>query len=117
MPYKDRKNRNEYHREWQRKWRTKNKSKIQLWSAKNRALRFGYAAPSFSAEKLDEYKKKHGKKGCDICRRKRPLRTDHNHETGEFRGFLCHQCNTALGHFGDDPKLMQKAANYVRSRT
>lgn len=116
MPHKDRRERNDYHREYQRGWRTRNRSKFQLWSAKNRAKRFGYTPPSFSAEELDKYRKGHGRRGCEICGRRRKLVTDHDHKTGEFRGFLCHQCNTALGHFADNPKLMEKAANYVRSR-
>lgn len=59
---------------------------------------------------------------CAIC--EKPLgeraHIDHCHETGHVRALLCHNCNIGLGHFGDDVKLMLKAAAYVsehRART
>jgi hypothetical protein len=39
---------------------------------------------------------------------------DHNHDTGEVRGILCHSCNTALGRFGDDVWLLQAALDYLK---
>ena len=38
---------------------------------------------------------------------------DHDHKTGEFRGWLCHDCNKALGFFKDDAILLQSAINYI----
>jgi hypothetical protein len=38
---------------------------------------------------------------------------DHNHATGYCRGILCPQCNNGLGFFKDDPRLVQKAAQYL----
>lgn len=42
---------------------------------------------------------------------------DHSHEelTGEIRirGLLCHSCNTGLGLFLDDPKVLKRAFNYI----
>ena len=52
---------------------------------------------------------------CAICHRKskRRLCVDHCHITGEVRGLLCHNCNTALGLLDDDPKRMLAAGRYV----
>jgi hypothetical protein len=57
---------------------------------------------------------------CAICRRanrgkfsKNPLGVDHCHKTGRVRGLLCHQCNFAIGHAGDDPMVLRAAADYL----
>lgn len=39
---------------------------------------------------------------------------DHDHRTNSFRGLLCRGCNTGLGHFADDPSLLEEAARYLR---
>jgi|TARA_R110000803_G_scaffold159190_1_gene223366 hypothetical protein len=39
---------------------------------------------------------------------------DHNHLTGEFRGWLCNKCNSALGWFKDDPKIISRALDYLK---
>ena len=38
---------------------------------------------------------------------------DHNHETGEVRGILCHGCNTALGFAKDSASRLRALAYYV----
>tara|TARA_R110002051_G_C8670881_1_gene490391 strand:- start:605 stop:982 length:378 start_codon:yes stop_codon:yes gene_type:complete len=55
---------------------------------------------------------------CPICKKQQEEFTksfslDHNHSTGQFRGWLCHNCNTALGLFCDDTNVLQKAMNYL----
>jgi len=38
---------------------------------------------------------------------------DHCHSKESFRGWLCHQCNRALGCFGDDIERLKRAIKYL----
>ena len=38
---------------------------------------------------------------------------DHNHDTGEFRGWLCNKCNSALGWLDDDLDNLKRAVKYL----
>jgi hypothetical protein len=61
--------------------------------------------------------------GCGICRRKpkkkgkrkRRLCVDHDHRTRKIRGLLCINCNTGLGCYGDSPKFLRMAADYLET--
>jgi hypothetical protein len=56
---------------------------------------------------------------CAICRTTDPgcgweyFPVDHNHETGEVRGLLCNDCNTAIGRMKDDPNRVHRAWLYL----
>lgn len=63
-------------------------------------------------------------KVCGICklpelgtsgpkRTPKAMAVDHNHKTNAVRGLLCGMCNTALGLFKDDPRLLSEAINYL----
>lgn len=41
------------------------------------------------------------------------LCVDHDHESGEIRGLLCCDCNTALGLFKDNPDSLYAAIKYL----
>lgn len=51
---------------------------------------------------------------CDICGSSGRLTVDHCHTSLDIRGILCHPCNMGLGHFKDDPEILQRAAKYLR---
>lgn len=43
------------------------------------------------------------------------LAIDHDHTTDAVRGLLCGKCNQALGILRDDPALIRRAIDYLRS--
>lgn len=51
---------------------------------------------------------------CSICGNETRLYLDHNHQTGELRGFLCFNCNTALGNFKDSKDVLMNAVYYLK---
>lgn len=59
---------------------------------------------------------------CKICgihqsEIKVRLGVDHCHRSGKVRGLLCSRCNNALGCLKDDPKLLEKAKQYLERFT
>lgn len=54
----------------------------------------------------DEVKHRGGKKNGAWC-------LDHNHKTGEVRGWLCHSCNRSIGSTLDDIESMKRALTWV----
>jgi hypothetical protein len=123
--------RTEYQRDYQRKYREKNKEKLREYNLV-RDLK--------KADHLKEYRKKYyqtfrkykmygitrddyelllenqGNK-CKICESEfvteNEIRIDHNHNTNQVRGLLCHSCNVALGHMRDSVELLERAINYL----
>jgi hypothetical protein len=64
---------------------------------------------------------------CAICKdalpnlmayenRRRGYAIDHNHDTGEFRGILCTECNVLLGMASDSPEILKEAVKYLETR-
>lgn len=51
---------------------------------------------------------------CAICGSDVHLDIDHNHETGEVRGILCHNCNSGIGHFKENPEKLLQAVEYLK---
>tara|TARA_R110001583_G_scaffold28879_7_gene101792 strand:+ start:10495 stop:10965 length:471 start_codon:yes stop_codon:yes gene_type:complete len=40
---------------------------------------------------------------------------DHDHDSGEFRGWLCNPCNSALGWFQDNINKVRRAVKYLEN--
>jgi hypothetical protein len=57
---------------------------------------------------------------CPICKKTSiawvtaNLVKDHDHITGKGREWICDSCNTGLGRFKDDIKLLQRAIDYLK---
>ncbi len=79
----------------------------------SRAYKYGITPDKF----LEMLAEQDGK--CKICgvepTTQRGLHVDHCHTTGVVRGLLCHGCNVALGSMKDDPEILLKAVEYLRS--
>jgi hypothetical protein len=70
-------------------------------------------------EQFDEILLRQGGR-CAICRSSEASKStdhrfsvDHDHETGQVRGLLCKRCNSALGHFQDNPEIVESALSYL----
>jgi hypothetical protein len=40
---------------------------------------------------------------------------DHSHITGKIRGWLCDNCNTAIGKLKESPEVLRRAADWVEN--
>lgn len=58
---------------------------------------------------------------CPICSKRTiidvtaKIVADHDHETGMGREWICDSCNTGLGRFKDDVKILKVAIEYLES--
>lgn len=50
---------------------------------------------------------------CDICRKESRVLWDHDHASGEHRGWLCQNCNQALGLVNDSVETLLRMEKYV----
>lgn len=87
---------------------------VALQSSRKAARNGGYVS---CIATLEEIKGAHAGR-CFICgvpeiECSRKLVMDHCHETGEFRGWLCRKCNSALGFFRDNEELLVDALHYL----
>ena len=52
---------------------------------------------------------------CPVCNKKYIRKfnndtvLDHNHDTGEIRGYLCGSCNASIGKFNEDTDILARA--------
>lgn len=87
--------------DYARRYRASNPGKVKAWRDHNRLRSKERAAGRPIAE------------CCEICGSTTELCFDHSHATGKFRGWLCHNCNFALGHAKDDPATLRALATYL----
>lgn len=51
---------------------------------------------------------------CAICLDRDASAVDHNHDTGQVRALLCHQCNSAIGLLQEDAAIIRRAGQFVK---
>jgi hypothetical protein len=87
---------------YKKEWRKTNGKRERLQS------RYGISMPQF-LEMLENQSHK-----CGICQDDLVVAcVDHNHDTSEVRGLLCHKCNAGMGAFQDNSDTLQKALNWL----
>lgn len=112
-----------------RRWQADNPERVTKSAAARRATPAGRAAARANTRRAtlkkygvtpDEFDSMLAEQDgrCAICRSDDPGAwpnwcVDHDHVTGEVRGLLCFHCNTALGHFRDDPVSLAAAIDYL----
>lgn len=79
--------------------------------------KYNHAAADITPEKLSDLYAQHNH-CCDICsvpesECTKGLALDHDHQTGEFRGFICNNCNRGLGLLGDNLESIEKVVKYL----
>ena len=53
---------------------------------------------------------------CPICHDEvdgKYARLDHSHSTGKIRGWLCDNCNTAIGKLKESPEVIRRALDWI----
>ncbi len=53
---------------------------------------------------------------CEICGNE-GQHIDHNHQTGQVRGLLCANCNSAIGKLRESPALFAAALAYLEKQS
>jgi hypothetical protein len=111
MPYKDPEVKKHKQREAQRRHYLKNPEKIKAQRRarydpmRMRELRHGIKPPHSPGRCCD---------GCGTpFGSASDTHMDHDHNTGEFRGWLCMKCNRSLGYAGDNRDRLQLLINYL----
>lgn len=93
-------------------WRKKHPDKWKAWREQDRLKKYGLDEQGYYALLWFQ------DDSCAICRA--PFvstpHIDHDHGSGEVRGLLCANCNTALGKLRDCPVVVGRALQYLNER-
>ncbi|AGF91696.1 hypothetical protein SVPG_00013 [Synechococcus phage S-CBP4] len=78
-----------------------------------RTVRYGMSPEEYE-ELLEEQLNCCACCGSSDPKRKAGFVIDHDHQTGQVRGLLCHSCNIGIGQLGDSIFGLTQAINYLR---
>lgn len=87
-----------------------------LLSRERKRIRQEVGEPSINHQCPICLGKKETLKGLGGKKTKTCWAVDHNHDTKKFRGYLCHNCNRALGIFKDDIEILWRAIEYLTAK-
>ena len=114
----------EYYRKWRAGWSEEKKIAVRAeararWEHAT-ATRFGFTLEEWRAEKIAH-------PNCAICglplsddvafnhqKTQATRHADHDHETGQFRDFLCGFCNLVIGYSGESIEVLEKVITYLK---
>ncbi|MFK4534276.1 hypothetical protein ABIA00_002459 [Bradyrhizobium ottawaense] len=102
------------------KWRADNPEKLAEYLTlestreKRRAAMRRFEAKRLGYAECTEYPPPPSDNKCAICHvEAERLCLDHDHKTGKFRGYLCHNCNMGLGKLGDSVEAIRRVLAYL----
>jgi hypothetical protein len=135
MPYKDpevrRAKANGYTKAWyekrpealaakKKRWRLKNRVRLNAMARERWPKHYAQTRERRLADLQNRPVKKAGRprtEFCEVCgdppRNGKSLAYDHCHQSGQFRGWLCNNCNFALGLVHDDTQRLRKLIAYL----
>lgn len=87
-----------------------------ILSKERRLLKLKYGSPDEEHQCPICLKNKEDISGAGGKRQKTSWVIDHDHKTKKFRGFLCHNCNRAIGCFGDNIDTLWRAIEYLMNK-
>jgi len=111
-----------------RKWYAKNKENVLRQMKETRDSTPNFTRISWLKKygmTLEDYDKMFELQGgkCAICGDEnsknsisKHLFIDHDHDTKKVRGLLCHHCNAAMGHAGENINRLSKMVDYILER-
>jgi hypothetical protein len=109
----------EHIREYELCERVRNRFEVAIYASRSNAKRFCYVPCAATPEELEAaFTGCCQNPGCGVREEEhgRRLCIDHDHETGEFRGWLCNNCNRAAGSVHNSSTVAIGLAAYLESR-
>lgn len=99
----------------QRARRIAQSGRIKIIDRENDLKKYGLTIASFSSILASQ------NGGCAACGgpangKGQTFHVDHDHNSGEIRGLLCHSCNTALGLMKDNVGRLQCLISYLTQK-
>ena len=111
----------EYQREKNRRYRLRHPERVKEQHKKQNLKNLGMRqtkewrenSAQIRLRKLEAIAGRKKPEQCELCGSPDRIFFDHNHLTGNFRGWICSQCNSAIGYAHDNPAILQKMIDYL----